>query len=108
MYVVILLCLMSFNDDITKASFYGKEHHGKRTASGQVFDMDKDTAAHRSLPFGTKVEVTNVDNGKTVIVVINDRGPFVKNRSLDLSKSAFQKIENISKGIVRIQYKVVD
>lgn len=108
MYVVLLLCLMSFSDSITKASYYGKEHHGKRTASGQVFDMNKDTAAHRSLPFGTKLEVTNVDNGKTVIVVINDRGPFVKGRSLDLSKSAFQKIENIRKGIVKIQYKVVD
>ena len=108
MYGVLLICLMSFTDTISKASFYGKEHHGKRTASGQVFDMNKDTAAHRSLPFGTKVEVTNVDNGKTVIVVIKDRGPFVKGRSLDLSKSALQKIEKTSRGIVKIQYKVVD
>jgi len=108
MYVVILLIMMSFANFVTKASYYGKEHHGKRTASGQIFDMNKFTAAHRSLPFGTKVEVTNVDNGKSVIVVINDRGPFVKSRDFDLSKAAFENIAKTSQGIVRIEWKVVD
>jgi rare lipoprotein A len=58
------------------ASWYGKRHHGKRTASGQRFDMNALTAAHRTLPFGTRVEVTNLANGRAVILVINDRGPF--------------------------------
>lgn len=108
MYVVVLIILMSFTDNVGKASYYGKEHHGKRTASGQVFDMNKLTAAHRSLPFGTKVLVTNVDNGKSVIVVINDRGPFVKGRVLDLSAAAFEEIASKKQGVAKIEYQVLD
>lgn len=108
MYVVTLLIMMSFTDNPEKASYYGAEHHGKRTASGQLFNMNNLTAAHRSLPFGTKVEVTNVNNGKSVIVVINDRGPFIKSRTLDLSKAAFKKIENTSKGVASVRWKVLE
>lgn len=108
MYVIVLFVMMSFIDNISKASYYGKEHHGKRTASGQLFDMNKLTAAHRSLPFGTKVLITNVDNGKSVIVVINDRGPFVKSREFDLSKAAFEKISNIKKGVTSIEWSLVE
>ena len=76
------------------ASYYADRFHGKRTASGKIFDMNKLTAAHKKLPFGTKVKVTNEANGKSVIVEITDRGPFVKGREIDLSKKAFKTISN--------------
>ncbi len=66
------------------------------------------TAAHKSLPFGTKVIVTNIDNGKTVVVTINDRGPYVKGRIIDLTQAAFSKIENIDKGLAEVEIKVVN
>lgn len=75
-------------------SYYAERFHGKRTASGQRFDMNKLTAAHKKLPFGTKVKVTNEANGKSVVVEITDRGPFVKGREIDLSKKAFQAISS--------------
>ena len=71
------------------ASYYAERFHGKRTASGKIYDMNKLTAAHKKLPFGTKVKVTNEKNGKSVVVEITDRGPFVKGREIDLSKKAF-------------------
>lgn len=74
------------------ASYYADKFHGRKTASGERFDMHKFTAAHKKLPFGTKVRVTNEANGKSVIVEINDRGPFVKSREIDLSKKAFMAI----------------
>jgi rare lipoprotein A len=74
------------------ASYYADKFHGLRTASGKIFDMNKLTAAHKKLPFGTKVKVTNESNGKSVIVEITDRGPFVKGREIDLSKKAFMTI----------------
>ncbi|MFT5251845.1 MAG: rare lipoprotein A [Flavobacteriales bacterium] len=76
------------------ASYYADKFHGKRTASGVVFDKNKYTGAHKKLPFGTKVRVTNESNGKFVIVEITDRGPFVKSREIDLSKKAFMDIVN--------------
>ncbi len=79
------------------ASYYADKFHGRRTASGQRFDMHKMTAAHKKLPFGTKIRVTNESNGKSVIVEVNDRGPFVKSREIDLSKKAFMEISS-SKG----------
>jgi rare lipoprotein A (peptidoglycan hydrolase) len=74
-----------------EASYYGAEFNGKKTASGEVFDMNALTAAHLELPFGTLCRVTNLMNQKEVIVRINDRGPFVKNRVIDLSYGAFSK-----------------
>lgn len=76
------------------ASYYADKFHGRRTASGVVFDKNKYTAAHKKLPFGTKVKVTNEANGKSIIVEITDRGPFVKSREIDLSKKAFMDIVN--------------
>lgn len=76
------------------ASYYADRFHGKRTASGKLFDMNKLTAAHKKLPFGTRVKVTNESNGKSVVVEITDRGPFVKGREIDLSKKAFKTISN--------------
>ena len=83
------------------ASFYGEEWNGRRTANGEIFNTYELTAAHKSLPFGTKVKVVNKTNGKSVVVRINDRGPFVKGRTLDLSKKAFQSIASIKKGVLK-------
>lgn len=74
------------------ASYYADKFNGRRTTSGRKFDNNKYTAAHKKLPFGTKVKVTNEANGKSVIVEITDRGPFVKSREIDLSKRAFNDI----------------
>lgn len=74
-------------------SYYGKAFHGKRTASGAIYNMYAMTAAHKSLPFGSKVKVTNLENKKSVVLTINDRGPFKPGRIIDLSKKANQIIE---------------
>jgi len=81
-----------------EASWYGPGFNGKKTANGEIFDMYKLTAAHKKLPFGTRVKVTNLQNGKSVVVRINDRGPFVKGRIIDLSKKAAQQIGLIKPG----------
>lgn len=91
-----------------KASYYGDKFHGKKTASGETYDMYDMTAAHKTLPFGTKVKITNANNGKSIVVEVNDRGPFVKSRQFDLSKAAFSEIGNIDKGILPIDYEVVN
>jgi len=91
-----------------KASWYGDQFHGKKTASGDKYDMNEYTAAHKSLPFGTKVKITNQRNGKSVIVEINDRGPYVKTRQFDLSKAAFETIGNPDRGVISIDYEVVN
>jgi len=89
------------------ASWYGKKFHGKKTASGERFNMHALTAAHRTLPFGTQVKVTNLENKKSVVVRINDRGPFVKGRIIDLSYAAARKIDMIEKGVVKVRIEVV-
>lgn len=91
-----------------KASYYAEKFHGKKTASGMIYDMNEFTTAHKSLPFGTKVKITNPNNGKSVVVEVNDRGPFVKNRQFDLSKAAFNSISNIQKGVLNVEYEVVN
>ena len=91
-----------------KASYYAMKFQSRKTASGERFDNYAMTAAHKSLPFGTKVIVTNLKNGKTVTVRINDRGPFVKGRIIDLSRAAFAKIENIDKGLAEVKIRVVN
>ncbi|MEL7218921.1 MAG: septal ring lytic transglycosylase RlpA family protein [Pseudomonadota bacterium] len=89
------------------ASYYGRRFHGRRTANGERFNMRAMTAAHRTLPFGTKVRVTNPSNGRTVTVRINDRGPFIRGRSIDLSRAAAEKIGMISRGHARVKMEVV-
>jgi rare lipoprotein A len=90
------------------ASYYGKEHHGKKTANGEIFDMYKLTAAHRSLPFGTLVKVTNLSNQRSVTVRINDRGPYYQGRIIDLSQAAAERLEMITSGISKVQLDVLD
>ncbi|KQT82203.1 septal ring lytic transglycosylase RlpA family protein [Aurantimonas sp. Leaf443] len=89
------------------ASYYGKQFHGRRTANGERFNMNSMTAAHRTLPFGTKVKVTNSVNGRSVVVRINDRGPFHGNRVIDLSRGAAQSIGMISSGVAKVKLDVV-
>jgi rare lipoprotein A len=89
------------------ASWYGYPHHGRVTASGQRFDMYALTAAHRTLPLGTRVRVTNLHNGRSVNVIISDRGPFVKNRIIDLSYAAAREIGMIAPGIVPVQLELL-
>jgi rare lipoprotein A len=90
------------------SSWYGPNFHGKLTANGEVYDMHELTAAHKTLPLGTIIKVTNLRNNKSVIVRINDRGPFVKNRILDLSYAAGKKINIHQRGTTRVEIEVVD
>ena len=89
------------------ASFYHDKFNGKKTASGEIFDNDKLTAANRTLPFGTMVKVTNLNNGKEVVVKINDRGPYHSSRALDMSKAAFDEIGDLASGKIPIEYEVI-
>jgi len=91
-----------------KASFYADKFEGGPTASGEKYRHSKKTAAHKTLPFGTKVRVTNLENNKTVDVVINDRGPYVEGRIIDLSKSAAEELDYINKGIAEVKLDVID
>ena len=89
------------------ASWYGPDFHGKQTASGEIYDKYAYTAAHKTLPFGTRVKVTNLDNGLSTTVVINDRGPFKSGRIIDLSYSAAQKISMVGTGTARVRIKAI-
>lgn len=91
-----------------KASYYANKFKGRRTANGEIFRQHKRTAASLTIPFGTKVRVTNLENGKSVKVRINDRGPYVGGRIIDLSKKAARRIDMIREGVVpvRLRYKV--
>jgi rare lipoprotein A len=91
----------------TTISYYSSKLNGRKTASGEMFDNAKLTAAHKYLPFSTMVKVTNPQNGNSVIVKINDRGPHAKNRDLDLTQSAFKMLGNIKQGIMKVEYEVL-
>jgi rare lipoprotein A len=91
------------------ASYYHDKFNGRKTASGVKFDNSKLTAAHKKLPFGTKLKITNEKNRKSVIVIINDRGPFVNGREIDLSKKAFMDItSNKSGSVVFVKIEIID
>ena len=90
-----------------RASFYAAEFHGRRTASGARFDMHALTAAHRTLPFGSKVRVTNERNGRSVVVTINDRGPFHDARILDVSRAAAERLAMVNAGSARVKLELV-
>ncbi len=93
--------------DTGVASWYGSKFHGKLTANGETYNMNDLTAAHRSLPFNTIVNVVNLDNGKSVQVRINDRGPYVDNRIIDLSREAARKIDMENAGIARVRLELI-
>ena len=89
------------------ASYYGKKFHKKRTANGEIFNMYKVSAAHKSYPLGTKVRVTNLENGKSIKLVINDRGPFVRGRIIDLSYKAARKLDFVNQGTTKVRINVI-
>ena len=90
------------------ASWYGPGFHGRKTANGERYDMHALTAAHRSLPFGTKVRVTNRTNGRAVVVRINDRGPYAGGRVIDLSRGAAQAVSMMDAGVVPVNLEVLN
>lgn len=98
------------NDEVKTSyvSYYHDKFNGRRTASGEIFSNSKLTAAHRTLPFGTKVKLTNPKNGESVIVTINDRGPFHSSRVLDITKAAFNEIGNHNHGTMVVEYQIVE
>ncbi len=108
---VITLLTMTISghaDSIGVASYYGKEMSGRRTANGERFNPAGMTAAHRSLPFGTKLQVTNLRNGKSVVVRVTDRGPFRKGRVLDLSYGAANAVGMVSTGTAKVKIARLD
>lgn len=90
------------------ASWYGKPYDGRRAANGEIYDMEQLTGAHRTLPFDTRVEVNNLDNGKQVEVRITDRGPFVDGRIIDLSLAAAKEIDMVGPGLARVRLRVIE
>jgi rare lipoprotein A len=92
---------------IGKGSWYGKQFNGHITASGEKYNMYSYTAAHRTLPFNTMVEVTNLQNGRSLIVRVNDRGPYAKGRIMDLSYLAAKKLGYINRGIAKLKIKAL-
>ena len=111
-FTISVLGIFSFKSETELktgvASCYHDKFHGRRTASGEPYDKDKFTTAHRFLPFGTMVMVRNIKTGDSVIVKVNDRGPFHKTRTLDLSKAAFLKIGDLRTGPIPVEYKILE
>jgi len=90
------------------ASYYADDYHGKQTSNGEVFNMNDLTAAHRTFPFGTKVRVTNLENKKSVVVRVNDRGPFKEGRIIDLSLAAAKELDIIKMGTAKVKLEVLE
>ncbi|HYS15955.1 MAG TPA: septal ring lytic transglycosylase RlpA family protein [Candidatus Binatia bacterium] len=90
------------------ASWYGQRHQGRATASGEAFNMNLLTAAHRTMPFGTRLRVTNVENGRSVVVRVNDRGPWVNDRVLDVSLAAAKALGIVGDGVTRVEIVVIE
>jgi len=105
----IAICLSGYaqGTETGLASFYSDAFEGKKTASGEIYKSSKMTAAHRILPFGTRVKVTNLSNNKSVTVTVNDRGPFVKNRIIDLSKAAAVKLDYMDQGVTKVKIETI-
>jgi len=89
------------------ASYYADRYQGHKTASGERFDGARLTAAHRTLPFGTRVRVTDLDNGRSVVVRVNDRGPFASGRVIDLSQAAARQLDMLRAGVARVKLEVL-
>ena len=90
------------------ASWYGQPHHGNPTASGEIFDQEAATGAHRTRPFGTRIRVENLDNGRSATLTINDRGPFVKDRILDVSRRIARELGMLGPGTARVRITVLE
>jgi rare lipoprotein A len=99
--------LRNYGPEVGMASWYGPQYNGNPTASGERFNQNDLTAAHRTLPFGTKVRVTRLDTGRSVVLRINDRGPFVRGRIIDVSKAGAKKLDMIREGVVKVRVEIV-
>lgn len=116
MAIVLLIPVIFYNICISQqrhteegiASYYHNRFHGKATASGELYDKNKFSGAHRKLSFGTRVKVTNLTNQKSVVVIINDRGPFTKGRVIDISYAAAVRINMISQGVVKVRLEILE
>lgn len=112
-YLFLLLLVSTANAQVRKynktgtASFYANKFKGRKTANGETYHHSKKTAAHRTLPFGSRVRVTNLENKRSVVVRINDRGPFVANRIIDLSKSAAKELDFIESGLAKVRVELI-
>lgn len=95
-------------DEVGLASWYGRDFHGKKTANGQIYNMYGVSAAHKTLPLGSRVRVTNLENERSVVLVINDRGPFVNQRILDLSYGAAKKLGTVDRGVAKVRVTALD
>jgi rare lipoprotein A len=93
--------------EVGLASWYGEPHHGQPTASGEIFDMTRLTAAHRTLPLGTRLRVVNLENGRSVRVRVNDRGPYIAGRVLDLSREAARTLDMVERGVVPVKLEIM-
>ena len=102
-----LLSINGSDSAIFTSSYYGKKFHGRKTSNGEVFNMYGYSAAHKKLPFGTVLKVTYLKTGKSVLVTVNDRGPFIEGRDLDLSYMAAKKIGLVREGVGRVKVRVV-
>lgn len=89
-------------------SYYGKKFHGRKTANGETFDMFKLSCAHKVMAFGTMLEVTNPDNGESVVVKVNDRGPFIEGRDIDLSYEAARQLGILNEGVKKMKVKIIE
>jgi len=94
-------------EEVGMASWYGREFYGKKTANGEVYNMHDMTGAHRTLPLPSVVKVTNLENGRSAVIRVNDRGPFVKNRIIDVSKAVAQKLDFHDKGTTRVKVELL-
>ena len=92
---------------ITTVSYYANKFDGKKTSSGEIYRHSKHTASNKKLAYGTKVEIVNIENNKSVIITVNDRGPLKPSREFDLSQGAFKKIANLNDGIIKVKYRIL-
>lgn len=105
--VIVPMFVSAQQEELGLASFYSDLFHGKPTASGELYDKNKLTAAHKTLPFGTSIKITRLDNGKSVVVRVNDRGPYISGRIVEISKAAAEKIGLDKDGVTRVKVEVV-
>src|SRR4051812_20442005 len=105
LFTLVTGCASSSGDGL--ASYYAAKFQGHKTANGETFDTARLTAAHRTLPFGTRVRVTNLGNGRSVVVRVNDRGPFVSGRVIDLSPAAAKQLDMLRAGTARVKLEVL-
>lgn len=108
MSMILVVMVLSVKAKEGVASYYHDSLHGNLTANGEIYKTNKISCAHKTLPFGTILKITNKRNGKVVIARVNDRGPFIKGRDVDLSRKAAEQIGMVQRGVIKIEYEIVD